>query len=193
MFFTPWPCRRISSPRPSSYPHPVSVGWGHSVETVTHFRCSDDTAVFQAFPLGKLGCSYGLNAQKSSVFHMLCGHSTHARHGHRVFLNVDTHMDVHMSPLWPYFSGLVLRNTFYSDGIYSGSLNFQAWEVVMLESHPDRMPTKWLQRGVRVAGVAKAQLQSGTLATHSREYLSRALKAPLWTHIHGVMHLLPVG
>lgn len=146
MFFTPWSCRRISSPRPSSYPHPVSVGWGHSAETVTYFRCSDDTAAFQAFPLGKLGCSYGLSAQKSSVFHMLCGHSTHARHGDKAFLNVDTHMDVHLSPLCPYFSRAGAEEHILY-GIYSGSLNLQAWEAVMLESHPDQMPTSDESRG----------------------------------------------
>lgn len=32
-------------------------------EPATYFRCSDGTDAFQAFPLGKLGCSYSLKTQ----------------------------------------------------------------------------------------------------------------------------------
>lgn len=112
-----------SSPRPSyqSQAHTQGV-WrmGYS-EPATYFRCSDGTDAFQAFPLGKLGCSYSLRTVH--VFHTVCGHRTRARHGEMAFSKCR-HMC--FSPSVPYFSGLVLRPTLCSDiGMFSASLNLQ--------------------------------------------------------------------
>lgn len=58
-------------------------------EPATYFRCSDHTEAFQAFPLGKLGCFYGLKTQFTSFTRSAgTGHVQDVEKWY--FLHVDT-------------------------------------------------------------------------------------------------------
>lgn len=115
-------------------------------------------------------------------------HGLRAQHARKTWrkeclLNVGTHMRLYFSPLFPYFSGLVLRTTFSNHVIYSGSFNLQACASSGNLWRLKDIPTKY-QKVVTAGGVGVAKqgcnAKSRTSAREPHESIPTSTR--LWTH-----------
>lgn len=124
---------RLSSPAASPTPAYRCSWTGAFAGRGIQLRLSPGLGVKMTQWLSKHSLLESLAALTGSTHRSLSclSHGLRAQHARKTWreeylLNVGTHMRVYFSPLFPYFSGLVLRTTFSSHAIYSGSFNLQA-------------------------------------------------------------------